>query len=344
MPPDKINLRDVPEKEQRSPSGKFHSFGRNLSLALGGIANTGAWGGGHPFDVQLRRIPAGAAVCPFHSHLAQWELFLVRSGGGTVRVGAETHAVRPGDAFIHPPGAAHQLRNTGDTDLEVLIVADNPFLDAFHYPDSDKWGLRPPGTFFRITPADYFDGEDEAPPTSGGPVFKPAPPPAAVPLKPFAQRKVNLDDLDWETWESPDQKFRGAGRQVSLALGAKPRTPVGLGGHPFDLEVGRIPPGCRPCPFHSHSAQWEFYLFTAGRGVFRLGDRRFEVGPGDAVMAAPGVAHDMTCTGDTDLHYLLVADDPPVEFWHYPDSDKWGFNQPRKFFRMTEVGYDDGEK
>ncbi|OYU97910.1 MAG: cupin, partial [Verrucomicrobiales bacterium VVV1] len=42
----------------------------------------------------------------------------------------------------------------------VLIVADNPPLDAFHYPDSDKWGLRAPRKFFRLNEADYWDGEE----------------------------------------------------------------------------------------------------------------------------------------------------------------------------------------
>ncbi len=132
------HLPSLPWQEQRSPAGKFHSFCRNVSLALGGVRSAGPTHGGHPFDLQVRRLPPGAAVCPFHSHLAQWEFFLIRSGNGTVRAGGETHAIGPGDFFIHPPGEPHQLINSGPTDLEVIIVADNPPLDAFHYPDSDK--------------------------------------------------------------------------------------------------------------------------------------------------------------------------------------------------------------
>ena len=81
----RIHLSAIPEEEQRSPGGKFHSWCRNLSLAVGGLRGTGAWGGGHPFDLQIRRLPPGAAVCPFHLHLVQWELFVVRAGEGTVR-------------------------------------------------------------------------------------------------------------------------------------------------------------------------------------------------------------------------------------------------------------------
>lgn len=336
----RIHLREVREDEQRSPSGKYHSFARNLSLALGGTRNTGPWGGGHPFDVQIRRLPAGASICPHHLHLAQWELFLIRTGTGTVRAGTASHSVRPGDAFVHPPGEAHQLTNTGTTDLEVLIVADNPLLDAFYYPDSNKWGLRPPGMFFRLTPVDYFDGEESSDPP------RPAAPAAALPAPatPFNQRHRNLADLPWEPWSSPKGRFRAEWKQISAALGAQDKTPVGLGGHPFDLELGRLAPGQRGCPYHRHATQWEFYLFDSGHGTFRHDDETLAVGPGDLVLTPPGTAHDFTNTGSTELTYLLVVDNPAVDIWHYPDSHKWGFNAPRKFFRPSEVDYFDGEE
>lgn len=341
----RIRAQDVPEEEQCSPAGHFHSFCRNLSLALGGVRNTGTWGGGHPFDLQIRRIPPGKAVCPFHVHFAQWELFVVRSGHGTVRAGSERHEVRTGDVFLQPPGGPHQLLNTGSTDLEVLIVTDNPQLDACHYPDSDKWGLRPPGKFFRLTEAPYFDGEEELPPgMTECPAHPVKPAPMVPPPTPFAWRKVNIDDLKWEEWSSPKGRFAQSGKQLSLALGAKHRAPLTEGGHPFDLELARIPPGKCACPYHFHALQWECYLFLGGRGEFRLGDERFIVGADDLVMARPGVAHTFTNTGTEPLAYLLVTDDPPADYWHYPDSGKWGFSTPRKFFRPAKADYFDGEE
>jgi uncharacterized cupin superfamily protein len=155
-----VHIPSLPWEEAKSPGGKFRSFFRNVSVALGGIRNGGLSFGGHPFDVQFRRVPPGAAVCPFHSHLAQWELFVVQAGEGTVRAGDVREAVRSGDVFLHPPGEPHQLINTGSTDLEVLIIADNPDLDAFYYPDSNKWGLRAPRKFFRMAETDYWDGEE----------------------------------------------------------------------------------------------------------------------------------------------------------------------------------------
>jgi uncharacterized cupin superfamily protein len=338
----RILLADLPWTELRSPSGKFHSFCRNLSLALGGIRNAGTWGGGHPFDLQIRRIPPGASVCPFHRHLAQWEFFLVQAGSGTVRTDDGRHAVRTGDFFIHPPGATHQLLNTGDTDLEVLIVADNPVLDGCYYPDSDKWALRP-GPIFRATPVDYFDGEDDAPANSAD-SFRPPPPPATAPLPAFAQRRRHLDDLPWVPWSSPKGRFRAASKELSLALGAKHNTPTGLGGHPFDVEYGRLAPGDSGCPFHRHAAQWELIYLLSSTATVRADNATFTAGAGELVLHPPGEAHQFTNTGDTDLLYLLVADNPPVDYWHYPDSGKWGLRAPRKFFRMTEVDYHDGEE
>jgi uncharacterized cupin superfamily protein len=338
----RVHIPDLPWEEQHSPTKKFHSFCRNISVALGGIRNTGTWGGGHPFDLQIRRIPTGAAVCPFHSHLAQWELFVVRAGSGTVRAGGETHAVKTGDVFVHPPGEPHQLINSGTTDLEVFIVADNPPLDAFHYPDSNKWGLRPPGKYFRMTETGYFDGEE--PDVPGAPPYRPSSSPAALPLAPFATRKVRIDDVPWDTWESPKKKFRGAGRQLSVAVGAKTNAPTGLGGHPFDLEFGRVAPGESPCVFHSHAAQWECYVFLSGRGTVRTVGGLLPIAASDVVLHPPGDAHQFTNTGETDLLYFLVADNPPVDYWHYPDSGKWGLRAPRMFFRPTALDYWDGEE
>lgn len=338
----RIHLPSLPWEEQHSPGRTFHSFCRNLSVALGGIRNGGTWCGGHPFDVQVRRIPAGAAVCPFHLHLAQWELFVVLTGHGTVRTSEGTFAVRSGEVFVHPPGEAHQLLNPGPDPLEVLIIADNPPLDAFYYPDSTKWGLRPPGKYFRMVETGYFDGEES--PLAGAPPYLPSGSPPAAALTPFAQRKLHPDDLAWEEWHSPKGKFRGTSKELSIALGAKRNTPTGLGGHPFDLELSRLSPGECGCPFHSHAAQWEMFLVLEGRGAVRTGDGTHAVGPGDVVLHPPGEAHQLSNPGDTDLVFFLIADNPPIDYWNYPDSAKWGLREARKFFRPQETDYWDGEE
>lgn len=337
-----VHIPTLSWEEQHSPAKKYHSFCRNVSLALGGLRNGGLWAGGHPFDVQVRRIPPGAAICPFHSHLAQWELFVVQSGTGVVRAGAETHPVKTGDIFVHPPGEPHQLTNPGPGDLEVLIIADNPQLDAFYYPDSNKWGLRPPGKYFRLTEVGYFDGEEE--PVPGAPPYRSAGSPAAPELTPFASRKTHPDLLTWDDWASPKKKYRASFKQPSEAVGAKRNTPTGLGGHPFDLELGKVPPGFSGCPFHSHSAQWELYIFLSGTATVRTLAGTKVVRAGDAVLHPPGEAHQFTNTGPDDVLYWLIADNPSHDVWFYPDSNKWGHSAPRQFFRPAAVDYWDGEE
>jgi uncharacterized cupin superfamily protein len=156
-----IHVPSLAEEEQRSPKGKFRSFCKNISVALGGRRRVTEPGDPHPFDVQIRRVPPGASVCPYHAHAAQWELFILVSGQATVRRDGETYTVAGGDSFIHPPGTPHQITNSSATDdLTFYVVANNPELDVFHYPDSNKFGARPLGKYFRLQETDYFDGEE----------------------------------------------------------------------------------------------------------------------------------------------------------------------------------------
>lgn len=338
-----VHIPSIAWEEGRSPGGKFGSHGQNISVALGGIRNVGTWGGGHPFDVQIRRIAPSTAVCPFHLHLAQWELFVVQRGTASVRTAEGNFTVRTGEVFVHPPGSAHQLANPGPEELEVLVVADNPPLDAFFYPDSHKWGLRPPGKFFRMTEVDYFEGEDPAP--SDAISFKPVP---ATPLPiaaPFAQRRIDPATLPWETWESPQRKFHGESKELSIALGAKRNTPTGLGGHPFDLELSRLQPGRCGCPFHRHAAEWEMFLVLSGTARVRTDNETKLLVAGDVVLHPPGEAHQIANASETDdLLFYVIASNAPVDYWEYPDSGKWGFRAPRKIFRPVDAGYWDGEE
>ena len=156
----KVTITQLPWEESKSPTGKYHSFFQNVSLALEGKRDVGPWGGGHPFDLQVRRVPPGAAVCPQHAHTVQWELFVVLNGKASVRTDAETHSVQAGDAFIQPPGIAHQIINTGDVDFIFYVIADNSPADSTYYPNSNKWQMKPQRKLFRMTEVDYFDGEE----------------------------------------------------------------------------------------------------------------------------------------------------------------------------------------
>jgi uncharacterized cupin superfamily protein len=159
----KVNLQDVPEVERRSPHGKFHSFRRNISEALGREPDSADLLKRHPFDLALIRIPPGASLCPYHSHSAEWEMYVVVAGVGDARDESGIHQVIAGDAFLYAPGEAHQLSNTGVEDFVYYVLADNPVGGSCHYPDSQKWSVYGPSGerfFVRGEAVDYFDGEE----------------------------------------------------------------------------------------------------------------------------------------------------------------------------------------
>jgi uncharacterized cupin superfamily protein len=151
---------EIPWVERRSPKGRFQIFRRNITQALGATPDAGLPGGGHPFDVELSRMPPGATNFPMHSHAAQWEMYIIRSGSGEIRVNDSTIPLGAGDIFMCPPGDAHQLKNTGTEDLLYYVIADNPPADIAYYPDSGKWFFKPPRKCFKMEEIDYHSGEE----------------------------------------------------------------------------------------------------------------------------------------------------------------------------------------
>ena len=157
--------------------------------------------------------------------------------------------------------------------------------------------------------------------------------------------KVNTNKLAEVTWSSPSGKFAGAGKEVSEALGRKPNSTDMNERHPFDVEILRIPPGRTPYPYHSHSAQWEFYHVIAGRGAVRDQVGTTAIEPGDAFLFKPGEAHQLMNDNAEDLIILVVADNPLGESCHYPDSNKWAVESPEKrVLRSDALKYYDGEE
>ena len=158
-------------------------------------------------------------------------------------------------------------------------------------------------------------------------------------------RKVNTNDLEELTWTSPKGKFRGAGKQVSEALGRRPRSMDLNERHPFDVEIARLKPGETPFPYHSHSAQWEFYHVISGNGSLRHDGGTEPIVAGDAFIFPPRDAHQISNTGSEDLILYVVADNPVGESYYYPDSDKVGVNLPeRRLLRSAPLDYFDGEE
>lgn len=158
-------------------------------------------------------------------------------------------------------------------------------------------------------------------------------------------RKVNTNEMPELAWSSPKAKFVGFGKQVSEELGRKPRATDLNERHPFDVEICRIPPGKTPYPYHSHSAQWEFYNVISGRGLVRHREGTTAVETGDAFLFKPGEPHQIINNGELDLVLYVVADNPIGESCHYPDSKKWAVNSPEhRMLSSEDLDYYDGEE
>ncbi|MCM2473897.1 cupin domain-containing protein [Rhizobium sp. CG5] len=116
-------------------------------------------------------VPPGKSSCPFHNHHVEDEVFVILSGRGTYRLGAERLDCKAGDVLGAPaggPDTAHQIINTGDEPLIYLAVSTKAKTEVVEYPDSGKvltktsdaegrpvfrQMVRPTGSL------DYWDGE-----------------------------------------------------------------------------------------------------------------------------------------------------------------------------------------
>jgi uncharacterized cupin superfamily protein len=157
--------------------------------------------------------------------------------------------------------------------------------------------------------------------------------------------RVNTSDIREDVWTSPRGKFAGGYKAVSEALGRKPASTDLQERHPFDVEICRIPAGKIAYPYHTHSAQWEFYLVISGRGQVRDKDGMTVVEAGDAFIFGPDEAHQIINDRSEDLILYVIADNPIGEFSYYPDSKKWLVRSPeRRLIRSEGLDYLDGEE
>lgn len=65
------------------------------------------------------RVPVGGSTTP-HYHPLTEEIYYILEGTGQMRIGGETREVAPGDAIAIPPGAEHEITNTGEVVLRFL--------------------------------------------------------------------------------------------------------------------------------------------------------------------------------------------------------------------------------
>ena len=87
----------------------------------------------------------------------------------------------------------------------------------------------------------------------------------------------------------------------------------------------------------------------SGKGAVRHKDGKTDVVPGDAFIFGPDEPHQLINSGDEDLIYDVIADNPIGESGYYPDSGKWKVNKSgsaadRVVIKGQETDYFDGEE
>jgi len=158
-------------------------------------------------------------------------------------------------------------------------------------------------------------------------------------------RKINLNEIPEGSWTSPKGVYGGASKEISVALGRDANAAESKNRHPFDAELCRLPPGKKACPFHSHSAQWEYYHVLSGRGLIRTSEGMMRLEVGDICLFPPDEPHQLINDGSADLVVYIIANNPTGESCHYPDSNKWLVPSPtRKIIRSDNIEYYDGEE
>jgi mannose-6-phosphate isomerase-like protein (cupin superfamily) len=75
------------------------------------------------------RLPVGGVTTP-HYHPQTEEIYYILEGHGSMQIGREIRAVGPGDAIAIPPGARHQIRNTGQVALKFLCCCAPAYEDG----------------------------------------------------------------------------------------------------------------------------------------------------------------------------------------------------------------------
>lgn len=128
-----VNIADVPLREGGN--------GKQFAAKLGRV---GPLIGASKLGCQLHIVPAGKKAFPRHAHHVNEEMFFVVSGQGSYRAGEETYPIREGDLIAAPPGdaaTAHQIVNTGTSELRYLAFSTRLDPDVVEYPDSKKFAV-----------------------------------------------------------------------------------------------------------------------------------------------------------------------------------------------------------
>jgi uncharacterized cupin superfamily protein len=89
------------------------------------------------------------------------------------------------------------------------------------------------------------------------------------------------------------------------------------------IHLVRIASGRDSTTHHFHDADEEFLYIISGRGIAKIADEEFDIGPGDFMgFPAPSPAHSLHNPYAEDLVYLMGGERWAVDIVHYPQLQR----------------------
>ena len=154
------NLDDITQFEDVEENGIYTSRRAMFSAGIGA----------RQLGYNLTVLPPGKVQCPFHVHHGEEEMFLILEGEGELRFGGARYPLRKHDVIACPAGGpevAHQIINTGTTEMRYLALSARKDVDICEYPNFQKLAVfaRQDGKpalrkmFLAETVVDYYDRE-----------------------------------------------------------------------------------------------------------------------------------------------------------------------------------------
>ena len=89
--------------------------GTQVPLVNAGLGSTA-------IDLHINRLRPGGARGRVHRHTASDNVYIVRSGEGTLTIEDEIHIIRADDIVFIPAGTRHSLSNLSDAPLELFEI------------------------------------------------------------------------------------------------------------------------------------------------------------------------------------------------------------------------------
>jgi uncharacterized cupin superfamily protein len=308
-PPKPIATEDVPWTEW-SDVPRFSVRYKHLSRA--------ALGDDYHVGVAIEELGSGRQSAPAHYHIFEEEHVFILEGALSVRIGAETFAMKAGDYVCFPAGqrAGHCLVNDSAAPCRYVIVGESNRNEVVVYTDTGKALICSLGRRAMVDLAairGYWDDEDTGLPSGE----LPPDPAAPIAFRDSAKGKppISSEAVDWFT-EGEGPRFGGRSKHLTHAA-------VGR-----DYHVGMLiespAPGMRLAPKHYHMLEEEHALILEGEVTLLIGDERHVMKPGDHVCFPAGlkVGHSFLNSGAGPCSYLMIGEHNPSEVCVYPDSNK----------------------